>query len=411
MRKQNIMKKILRKEFVSQRNNLLLSEIEKKSAAIKKSLFNMPEFIRAELILFYVSTGSEVDTHQMIRETLKMKKRVAVPISLSKEARLIISEIKDFDSDLEVGYSGILEPKSFCHLIDYCEVDLIVVPGIVFDENGYRVGYGGGYYDRLLKEMIGKVTIGLAYELQITKAIPYETHDRTVEVIITERRIIESMNIISLLKATGGLIEGHFLLSSGRHSLRYCQCAKLLQYPPYSEFLARRLARRLKNFSIDLITAPALGGLIIGYEVAKAMKTPFLFAERAVNSGKMEFRRSFKIMPHEKVIVIEDVFTTGRSTSEVIELVQNSGGIVVGVGVLIDRSNGMVNIGLPIEALVSIDIPSYPVQDCPGCKGNSLLVKPGSRHQEVCNDNHSRNGSEGVNMECGIPKSNWFWEI
>ena len=176
-------------------------------------------------------------------------------------------------------------------------------------------------------------------------------------------------------------LEGHFLLSSGLHSPYYLQCAKVLQYPEYSEILCKELARRIENLEVeyDLVIAPAIGGIIVSYETARHLKTRGLFAERV--DGKLTLRRGFKIEPGERVVVVEDVVTTGKSTKETIEVVNQHNGEVVAVGSLVDRSGGKVDFGTPFVTLWRLEVPVYEPDSCPLCReGKIPLVKPGSRN-------------------------------
>ncbi len=188
MKKEDIRNKIL-----SLRKSLPLEEAMKKSLKIQKILFNLPEFINAKTILFYVSTKNEVKTENMIKKSLKKGKRVIVPISNVKEKTLTLSELKDFDKELEPGSFNILEPKKeFIRKVSPEEIDLIIVPGVAFDEDRERIGYGMGFYDKFLNSLKRRVpVIGLAYEFQIVDDIPVHDKDVTVDKIITEKRIIE----------------------------------------------------------------------------------------------------------------------------------------------------------------------------------------------------------------------------
>ena len=181
------------------------------------------------------------------------------------------------------------------------------------------------------------------------------------------------------MMAAGALLEGHFKLSSGRHSSRYLQCALYLADPARAEAAGRQLAARLKNAAAQLVVAPALGGVIIGHEVARALAdVPFFFTERA--DGVMTLRRGFRIEPGCRVLVVEDVVTTGGSTREVMDVVTQQGGVVVGAGAIVNRS-GQENpfAPLPFTALLSVDVPSYPPEACPLCASGVPVAKPGSR--------------------------------
>ncbi|WP_418790508.1 orotate phosphoribosyltransferase [Phosphitispora sp. TUW77] len=173
------------------------------------------------------------------------------------------------------------------------------------------------------------------------------------------------------------LLTGHFRLTSGRHSNQYMQCAQVLQYPEYASQLCRDLAERFSGIKVDTVIGPALGGIIVAYEVGRAMGIRTIFTER--EQGVMSLRRGFEIEPGEKVLVVEDVVTTGGSVKEVIDVVRQKGGEVAGVGVLVDRSNGKVDFGVKTEAVLSMEILSYEPDDCPLCKQGLSLVKPGSR--------------------------------
>lgn len=180
--------------------------------------------------------------------------------------------------------------------------------------------------------------------------------------------------------AAGAFLEGHFQLSSGLHSPRYLQCALYLAEPARAEAAGRQLAARLKACAAKLVVAPALGGVVIGHEVARALAVPFLFTERA--EGVMALRRGFAIDAGARVLVVEDVITTGRSTREVIELVKERGGVVTGVGAIVNRS-GQENpfAPLPFTTLLTVSIPTYQPASCPLCGQGVPVVKPGSRPQ------------------------------
>lgn len=186
------MKAELRKELLSKRDNLREKEIEVKSVMIKGRLFNLSEFRDANFILFYAAFRNEVKTESMIKEALLSGKRVALPIVSKKKDRLLISEIKDYDKELAPGAYNIPEQKEkYQKLKLFHEVDLVILPGVGFDEKGNRLGYGGGFYDRLLSETDHRVTlIGLAYEIQITPRIHRSPHDVRVDKIVTEKRVI-----------------------------------------------------------------------------------------------------------------------------------------------------------------------------------------------------------------------------
>ena len=177
------------------------------------------------------------------------------------------------------------------------------------------------------------------------------------------------------------LLTGHFLLTSGLHSSRYLQCALVLQHPNIAEKLCAALAAKAQaddNIGpIDLVVAPALGGVIVAHEVARALGVRALFTERQETT--MTMRRGFQIKPGERCFVVEDVVTTGGSTREVMEVVRAVGGVVAGAGSLIDRSGGAVDLGVPRHALAVLEVPTYQSEDCPMCQAGTTAIKPGSR--------------------------------
>ena len=184
-------------------------------------------------------------------------------------------------------------------------------------------------------------------------------------------------DIIEIFKNSGAMLEGHFLLTSGRHSDRYLQCALVLQDPVVADKLCRVLAAQIPGKKPDIVIGPALGGVTLAYEIARQLGSIGLFAER--ENGVMTLRRGFKIPEGARVLVTEDVVTTGGSVREVIEVVKKLGGEVVGVASLVDRSNGQVDFGVPFYSLLPLEVVSYPADDCPLCQTGSPAVKPGSR--------------------------------
>ncbi|MDD4172353.1 MAG: orotate phosphoribosyltransferase [Syntrophomonas sp.] len=184
---------------------------------------------------------------------------------------------------------------------------------------------------------------------------------------------------IEIFTKSGALMEGHFKLTSGRHSNRYMQCALVLQYPQYTEQLALHIAEKYADEKIDFVIGPAMGGIIVAYEVARQLKVPGIFCER--ENGQMVLRRGFKLEPGHKVLVVEDVVTTGGSVMEVMDIVRQSGAEVAGVAVLVDRSAGKVDFGVRKEAVLIMDIESWEAEECPLCQeGKGEAVKPGSRN-------------------------------
>jgi len=183
--------------------------------------------------------------------------------------------------------------------------------------------------------------------------------------------------VINEFKKTDALLEGHFQLTSGLHSSVYLQCARVLQYPDKAEQFGQAIAHRFENQGIALVASPAIGGIVIGHEVARALGARFVWTER--ESGKMTLRRGFTITPGEKTLVVEDVITTGGSTRETIETLRAAGADVVGAASIIDRSNGEADVSVPRIALASLKVASVDPNACDACKLGDTAVKPGSR--------------------------------
>jgi len=182
---------------------------------------------------------------------------------------------------------------------------------------------------------------------------------------------------LQLFRDTEALLDGHFQLTSGLHSSQYFQCAKVLQYPPHAETLCRLAPQYFSQQKIDLVIAPAVGGIIVAHEVGRLLQTRVLFAER--QDGKMSLRRGFQIAAGEKVLVCEDVVTTGGSVQEVITVVREAGGEVAGVFCIVDRSNGKANFGVPLVSTLQLAPETFPSEQCPLCAAGSQAEKPGSR--------------------------------
>ena len=180
-----------------------------------------------------------------------------------------------------------------------------------------------------------------------------------------------------LLRRTEAVLEGHFLLSSGLHSSHYIQCARTLQHPKYAEALGGCLADTYRDYEVDAVISPALGGLIIGHETARSLGVRALFGER--DNGAMTLRRGFGLQPGERVVIVEDVITTGDSVRGLIRLVEGLEATVVGVGAILDRSGGQVDLDVPMNPLLSKQVPTYQPDACPLCQQGSSPVKPGSR--------------------------------
>lgn len=183
--------------------------------------------------------------------------------------------------------------------------------------------------------------------------------------------------ILDAFQRCGALLEGHFLLTSGLHSNGYVQCALVLQHPEIATQLGAQLAEYFRDIPIDLVAGPALGGVLVAQEVARALGVRALFAER--EQEKMCLRRGFFVAPGERALVVEDVVTTGGSTREVIDVVTEAGAKVVGIGALIDRRSGSLDLGVPFHALLRLEIATYDPATCPLCQDGAPAVKPGSR--------------------------------
>jgi orotate phosphoribosyltransferase len=183
--------------------------------------------------------------------------------------------------------------------------------------------------------------------------------------------------VIDQFRNTGALLEGHFQLSSGLHSTVYLQCALVLQYPEKAESFGRAIAEQYRDAGIQLVASPAIGGIVIGHEVARALGARFVWTER--DAGEMTLRRGFTVAPGEKTLVVEDVITTGGSTRETIEALKRAGAEVVGAASIIDRSAGAADVGVPLSALASLKVLSVEMAACDACKLGEPVVKPGSR--------------------------------
>lgn len=191
---------------------------------------------------------------------------------------------------------------------------------------------------------------------------------------------------MALFEETAAYLHGHFRLTSGLHSGEYLQCAKVLSVPAYAERLGQELARQIADLLAgakpQVVVSPAIGGIVIGHEVAKALRARSLFTERDPQTNEMTLRRGFEIKPGETVVVVEDVITTGGSTKEVVRVVEKLGGKVLAAGSIIDRSAGQADVGVPRVALQSLQAVAYQPEDCPLCLDGVPVVKPGSRRTE-----------------------------
>jgi orotate phosphoribosyltransferase len=220
--------------------------------------------------------------------------------------------------------------------------------------------------------------------------------------------MLKREELMEMFESAGAIRRGHFELSSGLHSAMYVQCALVLQYPRFAEKLGQNLAALFGDMELDAVVSPAMGGLIIGQEVARALPegkrsgdgppgagVPAIFVERDAN-GTMSMRRGFSLRAGERVLVVEDVWTTGGSTREGIRVVEELGGRVVAAGALIDRSGGTIQFGVTAKALLDLAIPSYPPKDCPLCASGSIAVKPGSRFVRGADSSSSANARTTV---------------
>lgn len=188
---------------------------------------------------------------------------------------------------------------------------------------------------------------------------------------------MEPEKVIDEFKQTGALLEGHFQLSSGLHSTVYLQCALVLQFPEKAEALGRAIAEKFSTAGIQLVASPAIGGLVIGHEVARALGARFIWTER--EAGEMTLRRGFTVSPGERTLVVEDVITTGGSTRETIDALKRTGADVVAAASIIDRSGGGAEVGVPRVALATLKVLSVEPEICDACKIGEPVVKPGSR--------------------------------
>ena len=183
--------------------------------------------------------------------------------------------------------------------------------------------------------------------------------------------------LLQIFRQTNALLDGHFLLTSGLHSPQYFQCAKVLQYPKYLHLFAGELAKHFEYSEIELVISPAIGGIVVGTEVGRMLAVRTIFAER--ENGTMNLRRGFEIKKGERVLVVEDVVTTGGSVNEIIQLAKNAEATLAGVGYIVDRSNGKTTFNAKTFSVLQLDVVTYPPDTCPLCKEGTPAVKPGSR--------------------------------
>ncbi len=189
---------------------------------------------------------------------------------------------------------------------------------------------------------------------------------------------MKKARVIEIFKETGVLQEGHFKLSSGLHSDQYLQCAQVLQYPVKAQELAAALAKKFADVEIDVVVGPAMGGVTLSYAVGLALEKKTIFTERV--DGLMTLRRGFRLKQGAKVLVIDDVLTTGKSVNEVIEVLDKAGAELVAVGTLVDRRSKEINFGVPTESMLAVDVKAYEPELCPMCAEGLEVTKPGSRH-------------------------------
>jgi orotate phosphoribosyltransferase len=188
---------------------------------------------------------------------------------------------------------------------------------------------------------------------------------------------LEASEVIEKFRKSGALLEGHFLLSSGLHSNAYLQCALVLQYPDQAAAFGQAIADRFRGRNVRLVASPAIGGIVIGHEVARALGARFIWTER--QEGEMTLRRGFTVVPGEATLVVEDVITTGGSTRDTINALRLDGANVIGAASIIDRSSGRADVGVPLISLATLTVPAVEASECEACNRGETLVKPGSR--------------------------------
>jgi orotate phosphoribosyltransferase len=190
---------------------------------------------------------------------------------------------------------------------------------------------------------------------------------------------LQPEEVIERFRRTGALLEGHFILSSGLHSAKYLQCALLLQHPAEAMRFGQAIAEHFQDQRVDVVASPAIGGIVIGYEVARQLGARFIWTER--DAGQMTLRRGFTARPGESILVVEDVITTGGSTRETIETLKETGARIIGAASIIDRSSGRADIGVSRIALATLDVPSVAPSACEACMRGEQAIKPGSRKE------------------------------
>ncbi|MFH0920004.1 MAG: orotate phosphoribosyltransferase [Fibrobacterota bacterium] len=192
--------------------------------------------------------------------------------------------------------------------------------------------------------------------------------------------MLKQSEIVTLFEKSGAYLTGHFLLTSGLHSPNYFQCAKVLQYPKNMTLLCMDIARKAETLRPEVILGPAIGGIVVAQEVGRILNLRTIFSERENN--EMTLRRGFELSKGERVFIVEDVFTTGKSIHEVRRLVAAAGAELIGAAVIVDRSGGRVDTGVAVDSLLTLEVVTHPPEDCPLCRQGLPLVKPGSRDQK-----------------------------
>ena len=191
--------------------------------------------------------------------------------------------------------------------------------------------------------------------------------------------MLEENQILQILKDTNALMEGHFLLTSGLHSPQYIEKFRILEQPVYTELFCKQIAEIFKSHNISVVVGPMTGGIILAYEVAKQLGAKSIFTERV--DGKMKFKRGFTLSETDNVLIVEDIITTGGSILEVIEKVKKSNAKIIGLGYIVDRSNGKAIFNIPSKPLLTLNVTTYKPDECPLCKAGIKLVKPGSTNK------------------------------
>jgi orotate phosphoribosyltransferase len=185
--------------------------------------------------------------------------------------------------------------------------------------------------------------------------------------------------LLQILKDSNALLEGHFVLTSGLHSTQYIEKFRILEHPRHTEMLCRELASKFEFDNVTVVVGPMTGGIILAYETGKQLGTKAIFTERV--DGKMKFRRGFTLIPDDRVLIVEDIITTGGSILEVIEEVKKFKSTIIGIGALVDRSNSKAVFDYPFKPLLKLDVVTYKAKECPLCKQNIPIVKPGSTNK------------------------------